>query len=150
MREKGQVLIEVLIALGIAVIIIGATTGSIISSLRNAEYAKRQDLAGQYAQEANETLRRLSRSDWPSFSTRNGAYCLDTSQELQLKVGECPLIDDTFKRTITISANSLECSGNSKTEIIVSWTDDKCGSSPFCHDVSVTSCFANIYEIPFN
>ncbi len=47
----GQSMIETLIALGIAVLIIVALVQSIVTSVKNTQFAKNQTLATRYSQE---------------------------------------------------------------------------------------------------
>ena len=74
--QIGQTLIEVLVALGAAIIVATAITVAIISALNNAQFTKNQNLANQYAGQAMEIVRQLrdSRSSLSSFD--NIFYCL--------------------------------------------------------------------------
>ena len=56
-NQKGQSLVEVVIALGIAVIIVIAFTNATIASVRNSQFSKNQNLATKYAQETLEVVR---------------------------------------------------------------------------------------------
>lgn len=59
LNENGQSLVEVVIALGIAVIIVIAFTNATITSVRNSQYSKNQNLATKYAQESIELIRAI-------------------------------------------------------------------------------------------
>lgn len=119
-NENGQGLIEVLVALGIAVIIIVAISRLTIGSLNNAQFGKDQSAANNYAQEGMDFLRKIRNSDWTTFSSLNGVYCLaEDSSALQPEPpGGCPQNVDTFKRTVAVAATT-NCSfsriGNSTT-----------------------------------
>ena len=85
MGEKGQTIIEVLVALGASVAIIAAVTIAVTSALSNSLYNKNQNLATQYAQQGMEIMRQMRDSDWSSFSALSGnpaQYCLDYGQIL--------------------------------------------------------------------
>lgn len=55
--EKGQTLLELVVAVGVSVIVIGALVFAIISSLRNASFSKNQAQATKLAQEGLERVR---------------------------------------------------------------------------------------------
>lgn len=167
---KGQSLIEVLVALGTAVIVLAAIVSSVINALNNAQFAKNQNLATQYAQEGMETIRKMRDSDWNTFSAKDGSYCLDKgSSELKGKdysVAGCSSsgsngqnVDSFFVRQIDIEKNSANCSvpvGGSgyttKAIVTVSWTDSKCTDTDpvkqFCHKSQLSSCFSDFNIIP--
>ncbi len=58
-NQKGQSLVEVVIALGIAVIIVIAFTNATIASVRNSQFSKNQNLATKFAQETLELVRAI-------------------------------------------------------------------------------------------
>ncbi len=58
-NQTGQSLVEVVIALGIAVIIVIAFTNATIASVRNSQFSKNQNLATKYAQETLELVRAI-------------------------------------------------------------------------------------------
>lgn len=64
-NQKGYTLVEVIISIAVSVLVIGALTFATISSLRNAQLAKRQSQATKYAQQGLEKVR--------SFRDRDGA-----------------------------------------------------------------------------
>ena len=166
--ELGQVLIEALVALGAAVVIVGAITIIVVTSLSNAELAKDQNQATQYAQQGMEVMREFSETNWANFiSFQSTDYCLDQgSSDLVHLIGNYPNIcrwtNDIFARQITIYHGSdarNDCLGNgSKVIVTVFWSDSKCAittqpgdTSPerlYCHEVKLTSCFSNINAQP--
>jgi type II secretory pathway pseudopilin PulG len=56
-NQKGQTLMELIVVMAVSVIITGALVFAIISSLRNAQFAKNQSQATKLAQEALEKVR---------------------------------------------------------------------------------------------
>ncbi len=148
-NQKGQSLVEALVAMTAAVIIVSAIAVAVITSVNNSDFSKNQNLATQYAQEGIEILRNLSQSNWNSFSTYSGTYCLNqgsTTLTIPTNVN-CPQnINSFFVRQISITQTSDSCSGNAKISISVSWGDGKCtnASNPYCHKVLLDSCLANI------
>jgi len=77
-KIKGQSLLEVLIALAIAVIVVLALVRAVTVAIRNASFARSQASATKYAQEGMEWLRAERDKKWSDFSDRAGAtYCLN-------------------------------------------------------------------------
>ena len=76
--EAGTTLVETIVALSIAVVIIGGITSLVITSLGNATYTKVQDQAESLAQEGIETVRQKANSNYSFFvSTYNKTnYCM--------------------------------------------------------------------------
>lgn len=151
-NNKGQGLIEALIALGAAAIIVSAIAIVVITSVSNSTFSKNQNLATQYAQQGIDILRSQSASDWTSFATRSGAFCLNGgTNNLGSSVVSCttPNVDNFFIREVTITQGSSSCSGNVKVSVDVSWRDGKCTSSSdlYCHSVLLDSCLANINSV---
>lgn len=148
-NQKGQSLVEALVAMTAAVVIVSAIAIAVITSVNNSDFSKNQNLATQYAQEGIEILRGLSQSDWNSFSTYSGTYCLDkgsTTLTMPTNVSCSQNINNFFVRQIDITQASDSCSGNAKISVSVSWGDGKCTNSanPYCHKVLLDSCLANI------
>ncbi len=108
-QNKGQSLVEVVLALGVAVVVILALVRATVVSMRNANFAKNESLATKYAQEAIESVRLLrDKSDWETFTPNNckNPPDLDT-------------LPFPFSRTIT-------CTGDENTRNVtvkVEWTD---------------------------
>ena len=154
MKQKGSVLVETLIALGAAVVIIAAITGMVISALNNAESARSQDLAGQYAQEGMEVMRNMARSNWQKFQSYNGQNCLaqgSSDPVPLLGANGCDPNIGVFKREIDVdtAVNQADCLDSSKVTIIVSWTDTKCSrANAYCHNVELQSCISDIGVVP--
>ena len=145
----GQSLIEALIALSAAVAVISAISIAVIVSLNNVDFSKNQNLAAQYAQQGMEILNQQSTSDWPLFSSYAGTYCLPQGVTIPQDAGTgCNRanINNFFVRQLTISQGSANCSGAAQVNVSVSWGDGKCTSvlNPFCHNVTLNSCLANI------
>lgn len=166
-NQKGQTLIEVLIALSASIAVVTAITITIITSLSNAEFAKNQNLATQYAGEGLEIVRQIAKNDWANFQSYTSTYyCLPKSSATICAMGSIncgtPIIcgqniDNILSRQIVIvqSQSSAYCSTNAcycsnSTEIIskVSWGDSKCQvGNPLCHQVALRSCLADINSV---
>src|SRR4030042_3571069 len=75
--ERGQSIVEALIALTAGVMIIAAITIAVVNSVNNADFAKNQNLATSYSQQALEIINVLQKNNWASFSElSSGTYCL--------------------------------------------------------------------------
>lgn len=152
MKEKGQTLIEVLAAFGVAVVLVAAIAIAVVSALSNAQFSKNQNLATQYAQQGMEIIRQMRNNDFAAFNVLSGDYCLDknsnTPRSKGLGCGQN--IDNIFVREVGIEKNSLSCpiEGSDETRVTVStsWSDSKCTdkSNLFCHSAKFVSCLSNV------
>ena len=114
-KEKGQSLIEVIAALAIALLVLLALVRVTIVSMRNANFAKNQALATQYAQEAMEWIRTQRDADWSNLT--EGTYCL--SDSLSWLTGSCGYtLEGIFKREAFLTSQ-----GTDKFQVLVavSW-----------------------------
>lgn len=151
-RDVGQSLIEVLLALGMAVVIVTSITALIVFTLDNASFRKNQNLANAYAQEGMEVVRKIRDSSWNDFVSLPGGpnFCLPgNSTALVSRSGpDCDgegNVGIFFIREIRMQNNNPDCTagaGNTKVTVEVSWSDGKCNSGSFCHKAELISCFA--------
>ncbi|MDP2638082.1 MAG: hypothetical protein Q8P26_03405, partial [Candidatus Levybacteria bacterium] len=78
---RGQTLIEILLALGVAILVLGAILVAITTSLNNTQYTKNQGLANTYAQEGMSIVRQIRDASWNNFSSlkeyADTTYCID-------------------------------------------------------------------------
>lgn len=152
---RGQSLIEVVVALGMAITVVVSITALIVSALDSANFRKNQNLANAYAQEGMEVVRKIrDNSSWSTFTSLPGGpnFCLpQNGTELVSRSGS-PNCDGKgnvgiFLREITIRNNNPDCTaggGNSKVTVKVSWSDGKCSTgNSFCHKAEIISCFAD-------
>lgn len=162
--QKGQTLLEVLLAFGVSLLVLGATIFGITVSLSNTQYTKNQNLANSYAQEGMAVVRQIRDSDWTTFSqyaaAANTAYCLGQDpvelKKLTLPNQNClgqspvPAVGGIFSREVKFEHNSSSCDAiGSKVVVKVSWADSKCPvGTPLCHKVELITCFANIDQKP--
>ena len=171
--QNGQALVEVLVALLVAIIIISTITVAVLTSLNNANFSKNQDLANFYAQEAVDVLRRQRDSDWAKFfdyyndSSSDYNFCLpENAVDLGESISDPTsdpqscykniLLSGTpfFGRHVHIERNSSQCTPvntpapgdttrNAEVTVNVYWTDNKCPTGIPCHKVSLTTCFSD-------
>lgn len=159
-NQRGQTLLEVLLALGATLLVVGAITTVVISSLNNAQFTKNQNLANNYAREGLEVIRKIRDSDWTEFRLYSNSYCLSNVSShidlLPLAAGaNCgPNLLGIFSRQVDLTHTTTpECAdGNSISSLVkvtVSWSDGKCPSGNiFCHKVGLISCLSNLDEKP--
>jgi len=119
---NGQSLIEVAIAVGVAVIIIGALVSLAVSATHSSRFARDHTQAAKLANEGLENVRRVrdSSASWSAFLTAAG--------------GEETL--GIFTRTTTVE--EIEVGKKARATVAVAWTDSN-GE----HTVSLVSYFTN-------
>lgn len=149
-KQRGQTLLEVLLALGATTMILGAISTIVISSLDNAQFTKNQNLANSYAREGMEGIRKIRDSSWDNFVSYNGKYCMPNVNQLISSPpgGNCGQNVGIFNREVTIDHSDALCS---KVTTTVAWTDGKCPAGTgniYCHNVKLVSCFSNIDTKP--
>lgn len=173
-KSSGQTLLEVIIALSTAVVIISAIVVMVINGLNNAQFAKNQNLASNYAQQGMEIVRKTRDSNLYGFQNNylgSGTYCLaKTDNSLPGRTfNSCPItvrcslnIDNTFIREVCID-NSSDSTNNcpiptiapsgpinyvTQVTVRVSWSDSKCPpDNVYCHESKLVSCLSDFNAI---
>lgn len=151
--QKGQTLIEVIVALGAAVIVITAITVVVINALSNVQFSKNQNSATQYAQEGLEIVRRLRDTNYPALVALDGVHCVGEEQNWVSGIATCETrnIESTYVRQIEIDSSApIECSDGTQVTSIVKWADGKCTdrSNLYCHEVRLVSCLSDFLTVP--
>ncbi|CAN5157671.1 hypothetical protein BH11PAT1_BH11PAT1_3140 [soil metagenome] len=147
---KGQTLIEVLVALGVAVVVMTAISSAVITGLNNSQYSKLQNQATQYAQQGMEQMQNYRDAKSLHEFTGTTYKCLNAGCNPVTDIGAscftdttaaavCPLIDNNFSRKVIAVHGVASCGGNVQINVKVEWSDGKCGATP-CHRVDVSSC----------
>jgi type II secretory pathway pseudopilin PulG len=145
MNQKGQGLVEALIALGAAVVIISAITVAVITSVQNSDFAKYQNLATNYAQQGLAIVKQQSLLDWNNTATYSGTLCLPAGT-ITLppdKSVSCPEINagNMFIRQVDIEnnihpgpvcngSNPLSCCNNFTSPCCIVGTAVDCTNNP--------------------
>ena len=161
-KEKGQTLLEVLLAFSASILVLSAIIIGITTSLSSTQYTKNQNLANSYAKEAMAVARKMKESSWSKFSSyTQPVYCLNqnsvTLTEPVFPSLTCGSnVTGVFSRVVKFEHASASCIADpncsgpaclrgSKVTIIVSWSDNKCPvGTPFCHKVELITCFSSI------
>lgn len=144
--QKGETLLEALVALGLVAIVITAIANVVTVSLNNAQYNENQSLATKYAQQGLETVRQIRNASYASFRTYNGLYCFGKGQtSLGVPQSSCTTANaDTFVRSVVIE-NTPGCAANvSRVTVNVAFTDGKCTDGSYCHVQSHSSCLTTV------
>lgn len=142
--EKGQTIIEAVVALSTILLIIAAIAIVIVNALYNSQFIKSQNMANKYAQQGMEFVRNLQQNDLASFALYdNGTYCIDTSVTPSALTSNCDAMNSgSLKRTIDFTKVSSECNTNeTKVTVTAKWSSTKCPSgNTFCHKSELVSC----------
>jgi type II secretory pathway pseudopilin PulG len=131
-KQKGQTLLEILLAFSVSILVLSAVILGIITSLNNAQYAKNQGLANSYAQEGMAVVKQIRDSSWSDLNNlslgnfnNNTKYCI--GQDLVLRNDEEHRIRSDlncsttghgvgaggiFSREVLFEHNSLNCCSN--------------------------------------
>ena len=172
--QKGQTLMEILIAFSALILILGAVVLGITKSLSNTQSTKSQNLANSYAQEGLAIIRQIRDSDWDKFFSyaEDVNHCINENLELissdfcidnyAIGSGE----EKIFSRRAKLDHQSSKCCPDntdtcdplvrgSEVSVIVSWSDNKCPivdddidldgeRDKLCHNVKLVTCFFNL------
>lgn len=128
----GQSLFEVVIAIGVAALILVAAVSLSTTSLRNSNFTKNNALATKLAQEGGEWIRQQRDSGWENLRTNTNKVCLGT-----LSWSATCSIDSVFSRSLLfvckifnpatgVTSNNPSCNINTNvidSHVTVSWID---------------------------
>ena len=144
---KGQTLIEILLAFALLGIVMTGIVVSVISGLSNANFAKTQTQASQYAQEGIELLQGIRDSDYNSFRNFSGNYCLGGGATTLGAPSNCSYVNvGNFVRSVNIEQSA--CAPNvARATLTVAWSDGKCNSGAYCHKSQLISCLSTVNPI---
>ncbi len=134
-KQRGQSLIEVVVAVGVVVILVTGLIVGTTSALKTSQYGRTKSQAIKYAQEGMELTRQLRNNGWTTFAGRSGLWCLDKVGGWTQGAGTCPVnIDNLFTRSATFTWNVA--SSRMEVTVNVSWSD---GGG--LHDTQLTTYF---------
>lgn len=161
MKQQGQTLIEVVISLATVVVIITSITFAVTSSLNNADFTKNQTFASNFAQQGIEIIRAMRNNSYNNFNSLSGSYCLaDNCNSITNVSGDVcgpkggiagcgQNTGNIFVRQVDLEVLSSTCNNvATKATVTVSWTDGKCASQVFCHNVKAITCLSDFGVIP--
>lgn len=167
-NNRGQTLLEALIALAIIVVIMSGTTVAVVSSLNNASFVKSQNQVNKIAQQGMEYIRDqiANNSQFVTYTTSSPSYgnslrCLGPNYDMAVVVSNPAtpqnfcygprMIDGKYLRTVAFSTSrctsaTADFTDGVKATVTVYWTDNKCptgSNNNYCHSQEITSCFIN-------
>jgi len=124
-KESGQSLVEMVVAVGIAAMVIVALLIGAVVSIRNVQFSRNQSRAMELNREVSEWLRSQEKTSWSQLWS-NGSelgepYCFwHFNFDLNICSDDDNLIDDKF-----IRQGVLQQDGRDKLEITIttSWND---------------------------
>jgi len=147
--EKGQTIIEAIVALAAILIIVTAIAIAIVSAISNSQFIKNQNLANKYAQQGMEFVRGIRADNIDEFQILTGGYAYGEN-DLDLIPGETSFVNmgNSHIRNIFFTADEEPClngDGSSislkKVTVVVNWSSGKCGADDrFCHNTTIVSC----------
>ncbi len=121
--QKGQLLLEMVVALAIILLVLLALVRLVIGAVRSSDFAKRKAQAASYAQEGMENMRSLRDKNWISFK----AYTVGSPTwglAAQIPSGSCPTdpnLGTFFIRCVKLEYDTV--TNRAKATLTVSWTD---------------------------
>ncbi|MBI3396852.1 hypothetical protein HY045_00085 [Candidatus Woesebacteria bacterium] len=134
----GQALFEVVIALGVALLIIVAVISASVNSIKNSDSSKNVNVATRYSQEATEWLRGQRDLGWATFLTQASLspgkiWCMNgltpsltvpTSQNVTSCQGSTKVISGTiFNRYVTLTILDETTQNIIQADVVTYWTD---------------------------
>jgi hypothetical protein len=157
--QKGQTIIEAVVALMTILLIITAIAIVIVNGLYNSQFIKSQNEANKLAQQGIEFVKNIQINDLGTFadlvldddgiSISSSTFCIDEQNNTLTSNGCVTEVVNTasyFNRTITFFPPGAECNSTEvKVTSTVSWSSTKCPSTKrFCHESKLVGC------LPFN
>jgi len=125
--RSGQSLVEVVVATGIAMLILAALVAGAMTAVRNSQFSRTKARAMQLSQEAIEWIRGERKKGWSEFTNSSGTFCLD---ELSFtKNRACSLsekISNQFTRQAKLTFKDEDEDGTddkAEVKVTTSWTD---------------------------
>lgn len=147
--QKGETLIEALVALGLISIVVAAVATTITTSLSNIQYNENQTLATKYAQQGIESVRQIRNQNYSAFRNLDGLYCYGKDQPvLGFPQQICTTENlDTFIRSVEID-QSPGCANNvARVTVRVAFRDGKCQNNTYCHIQTHNTCLSTINPV---
>lgn len=159
-NQKGETLIEAILALTIVIVIITGVVTVVITALSGSSSNKNESTALNFAQEGIDILRDVKSSNFTAFSdtySTAGYYCfgndnvpqdisncLDTSHNIGTGDFVRKVYVDLTGHLPPPNQLTLKCESGAFAASIVSWSDGKCKTTANCHQVEIDSCFYNL------
>ena len=130
-QESGQSLLEVVIALAVALLVVIALVRLSVTSIRNATFAKNRALATRFAQEWIEETRQVRDEEGGEFFDAQSANdCDDIGNDpdgrgIFNRTRDCTLSGDSQTMTVTVVVFWSDAQGDHSLELTTSLTNWK-------------------------
>ena len=127
--RRGQIILEILVAVGVATVAILALVQVATRSVANSGFAKRQSVATAYAAEGMEWVKgRRELEPWAEMQARSGQYCLNSFPGGLggLVVGNCGgavILGTEYTRTVTFTQSVVSGTEQDAVVVVVQWTE---------------------------
>lgn len=143
-NQKGQTIIEAVIALTTIMLILTAIAVVVVSGLYNSQFIRDQNLANKYSQQGMEFMRNMQQNDIVQFGSYNLiTICIDETTST-LTAENCDAVNagGTHVRTIQLNQDVSPCEqGETRVTVSSKWSSTKCPSTnTFCHASTISSC----------
>lgn len=121
--NKGQSLIEIVIAVGVVILLVTGLIVGTTASIKGSEFSTNKSRGFKYAQEAMEIIRSMRDQSWASVGAKSGLWCLDKTGTWSQPLGStCNVnIDSFFTRSVTFTWDGVN--NRMRVDITVTWTD---------------------------
>lgn len=167
-NQKGQTLVEAIIALAVVSLIITAVVIAVVSGLSNSTASGDRSTALSYAEEGLDYMRDLKSesfsgftSSYPTSTTNaNNYYCLSEDgviEDESVAAINCTTsnnIEGKYIRRVYIDSNGenpsgvVQCgSGGIYASSVVTWADSACRNGQNCRSVELTTCLYNLQNL---
>ncbi len=145
-NQKGQTMVEAIVALVTILLIITAIAIVIVNGLYNSTYIKNQNEANKLSQQGMEFVRNIQQNDLATFRAygqNTNAFCMN--EQLNILTNQDCFADrvntgTAFNRTILFSSGGECLASEAKVVVTVKWISSKCAPGTFCHESKLASC----------
>lgn len=103
--QAGQTLVEAVVVVGVVAILVTGLIAGTTASLRSAQSGRTRTQAVAYAQEGMEIVRGVRDTNWSTFQSLSGSYCLGSDHALTTSAGTCSPNLTTPEGTLTRSVS---------------------------------------------
>ena len=123
MNKSGQSLLEIIVATGVAVLLIGGLVVGTTVSLRTSQYGERRSRAIKYAQEGIELTRNLrDEFPWDAFIAYDTGTVTCLGSDGSYVAGPCIVnIGTLYTRSVSFNWNSVD--NRMEVTVAVSWNE---------------------------
>ena len=127
--ERGQSLIELVIAFGIGVAMLGVASGALFLVLRSSQLAEQHESAAQLASSLTQNLSSLTEANWHNLyglnkGSANHYWAATSSGALVIQSGDQQIIAGNTSYTVYFYADNVSRGANGDIEAVYSGSND--------------------------